>query len=84
MTRAILAWSPMSFLMASEVLPFAMASNSLPSRIKVIIITAVSKKTIAPGNMLGANVITVLYIHAVDVPMATSVSMLAIWFRRPL
>ena len=46
-TRAVLAWSPMIFRIASEVLPLAMASKSLPAKMKVIIMTAVSKNTAA-------------------------------------
>ncbi len=43
MTLAVLAWSPMSFLMASDVLPFATASRYLPSRISVMIMADASK-----------------------------------------
>jgi hypothetical protein len=38
----------------------AMASKSLPSRMKLIIIVEVSKNTPAPGNTLGAKVTMVL------------------------
>jgi hypothetical protein len=39
---AVFAWSPISFLIASEVCPFALASNSLPSRIRTTMVAAVS------------------------------------------
>ena len=43
MTRAVFAWSPMSFLIASDVLFFALASSHLPRITKVIRNAAVSK-----------------------------------------
>ena len=38
MTVAVFGWSPMSFLIASDALPFVRASKYFPSRIKTIII----------------------------------------------
>ncbi len=43
MTLAVFGCSPISFLMASEVLPLAMASKVLPSSIRVIITADASK-----------------------------------------
>ena len=42
-TTAVLARKPISFRIASEVRPLATASNSLPSRIRVMMIAEVSK-----------------------------------------
>ncbi len=43
MTRAVLGCNPISFFMASEVCPFALASRNLPRMIKTIIKAEVSK-----------------------------------------
>ncbi len=42
-TRAVLGCKPISFLMASEVCPFALASNSLPRIMRTMIRAEVSK-----------------------------------------
>ncbi len=42
-TVAVLGWRPMSFLIDSEVRPFDTASRDFPSRIRVMMIPAVSK-----------------------------------------
>ena len=77
-TRAVLAWSPASFFMASLVRPFARASSSRPSRISVTIRDEVSKYTSArPAKSPGASVATALYRYAALVPTATSVFMFA-------
>ncbi len=42
-TLAVLTCNPISFLIASDVCPFALASKNFPSKIKVIIVADVSK-----------------------------------------
>jgi hypothetical protein len=61
-TRAVFAWSPASFFIASLVRPFALASSKRPSRIKVMISAEVSKYTSAlpAAKSCGAKVATTL------------------------
>ena len=84
--KAVLGWSPISFLIASPVLPLDLDSKYFPSNIKAIIIPALSKynwwcpwfTSIVVVAIL--NVVYALYKNAADVPIATSVSIFGFLF----
>ena len=81
MTRAVLACSPTSFLMASEVLPLALTSNAIPKTTSATTTVDTSQKASASawvGNHCGNNTATAEYRNAAVMPEAISVCMLAV------
>ena len=80
-TRAVLACSPISFLMASDVFPLALTSSAIPRTTSATTTVATSQNASASacsGNHWGNNTAIVEYKKAAEMPEAIRVCMFAV------